>query len=997
MIRLRSIAGFVMLFLFVQSYAQLYFQQEVNYKIDVKLDDMKHEITAFETIEYTNNSPNELTYIYFHLWPNAYKNINTAWAQQMQENGSTAFYFSAEEDKGYIDQLDFRVNNSPVLLIVDPQSIDIGKIILSERLPAGGKITITTPFHVKIANGMFSRMGHEDQQYQITQWYPKPAVYDREGWHQMSYLDQGEFYSEFGSFDVAITVPKNYVVGATGNLQDEEEKQWMDRKAMDGLAYEKFPATDTFPKSDPETKTIHFKQNNVHDFAWFCDKRYNVMKSSIELPHTHHIVNTWALFTNGQGHLWKNATKYVNDALYNYSLWNGDYPYNNCTAVDGALSAGGGMEYPTITVINATSSAFMLDDVIAHEVGHNWFYGILGSNERAHAWMDEGINTFNENRYLNAKYPDAYLMGEKKPQYDFFDLSRYSHKHEGYLLYTYSAAQNTDEPCDQPAEKYTKLNYGGDVYSKTGLLFDYLMAYLGEDIMDKSMQQYFDTWKFKHPQPNDLRKIIEEVSGKDLGWFFDDMLKTTKKLDYKIMSYKLLENGSFDVVLKNTGDIKGPVAICGIREGKLRALVWYDGFAGTQTVGVPPGKYDYFKIDYQERMPEINRNNNIMRTHGLFKKVEPLKLQPFMSLDNPDKTQLFFSPILGMNNYNKFMLGAAVYNITTPEKCFEYIFAPMYGFGNKDIAGYGSMNVNFHPDKLFQAVSIGVNAARFAYAAYPFIMDYSKIAPQVEFIFRNKESRNPIRHILKLRSVNVFVDDYYDDTRFSPAISLRTDRNYTINQLLFTRENKRIINPYSVVLDLQQSKDFVKTSVEAKYEITFKGKEKSLDFRFFAGTFLDNSSVNAGLYRFRTSGWTGYQDYMYDHIFLGRSETSGKLSQQFVERDGGFKTLTFVGQTAQWITALNIKSSIPGLLPIRLYADIGMTADDARLNNTVLYDGGIDLSIVKNVCEIYFPIVLCDDFKKTLDATNVKYGERIRFTLNINLLNPFNMLKNIKI
>ncbi|MCC6690789.1 MAG: M1 family metallopeptidase, partial [Bacteroidia bacterium] len=451
---MKTIAGFGWFIISLQCCAQSYFQQQVNYKIDVKLDDVKHEITAFETIEYINNSPDELNYIYFHLWPNAYKNINTAWAKQMLEDGNTLFYFSKEEDKGYIDQLDFRVNDKPVLLMIDSSNIDIARVILNERLKPGEKITLTTPFHVKIPNGMFSRMGHEGQQYQITQWYPKPAVYDKKGWHPMPYLEQGEFYSEFGTFDVAITVPKNYVVGATGDLQDEEEKKWIDQKANETLARDTFPNTDDFPASDTAIKTLHFKQENVHDFAWFCDKRYNVIRSRVDLPHTHRTVTTWALFTNGQAKLWKKATAYINDALYNYSLWNGDYPYNNCTAVDGALSAGAGMEYPNITVINATSNAFDLDDVITHEVGHNWFYGVLGSNERDHAWMDEGINSYNEYRYIKKKYPNSSVFGERKPKRDFFNINRYSHVYQGYITYLYSAAQNVDEPCDQPAAKY---------------------------------------------------------------------------------------------------------------------------------------------------------------------------------------------------------------------------------------------------------------------------------------------------------------------------------------------------------------------------------------------------------------------------------------------------------------------------------------------------------------------------------------------------------------
>jgi hypothetical protein len=1001
---LKNIFFFFFLCLMFVCSAQDYFQQEVDYKIQVRLDDVRNELFASETIKYTNHSNTELNYIYFHLWPNAYKNTGTAFANQVLENGSSLFYFSKDEDKGYIDQLDFKVDGHPVVFLSDSQAIDICKIILNEPLKPGASILITTPFHVKIPNGMFSRMGHEGQQYQITQWYPKPAVFDKEGWHPIPYLDQGEFYSEFGSFDVAITLPKNYVVGATGDLQEEEEKQWLNERAMRTGMIENFPETDAFPKSDSLTKTLHFKQNKIHDFAWFCDKRYNILKSEVELPHSHRKVMTWVLFTNSQAHLWRNATHYVNDAIDHYSRWLGDYPYDNCTAVDGALSAGGGMEYPNITVIGATADAFSLDDVITHEVGHNWFYGILGSNERRHAWMDEGINSFYEGRYINEKYPNERLLGNKFRK-NWFDLNRYSHHYEYYLAYMLTAAKNDDQPCDAPAAEYTKYNYGADVYCKTGLVFSYLMDYLGEDIMDSAMQTYYETWKFKHPQPGDLRKIMEKVSGKNLSWFFDDLLETTKKLDYKILSSKKMEDGGFEILLKNTGQVTGPLIVCGLKADSSWSCQWYEGFEGEKAIRFAPGNYEKFKIDFFERMPEINRDNNTLRTHGLFKKLEPLRFQPIISLDNPDKTQIFYSPTLGWNSYNGFMLGAAFYNITLPEKRFEYVLDPMYAFGNQDLAGYGSVCLNFYPDRIFQKISIGVNAARFAYSTDPFPLDYTKIAPQIEFTFKNREARSSIKNSLKLRSVSVLMDtDQPELTSGTLNVSgfLHSSNNYTINQVLFTSENSRIINPCRFVLDIQESSTFVKASVEGKYTITYKGKNKGLDLRFFAGTFLYSSTADAGIFKFRTSGWNGSEDYLYDNVFLGRTEPSGVLSQQFVENDGAFKTPMVLGASSNWLTALNLKSSLPWSIPIRLYADFAITAADGRLPspnpNILFYEAGVDLCIAKNIFEIYFPIpgLMSSDMVNNLNLNKVTYAEEIRFTLYLNLLNPFNFIKNYK-
>jgi hypothetical protein len=980
-----------------------YFQQEVNYTIHVKLDDVKHELTGEESMEYINNSPDELTFIYIHLWPNAYKNNYTALARQLVENGETKMFYAPEKDRGYIDQLDFKVDGQPVKLEYDPKHIDIAKIILNTPLRPGAKITITTPFHVKIPIGEFSRLGHIQQQYQITQWYPKPAVYDRNGWNPMPYLDQGEFYSEFGTYDVHITLPKNYVLGATGDLVNgEKELEWLNAKVKATEALTSFDKKDLeFPASDPETKTLHFHQENVHDFAWFADKRYHVLKGEVELPHSKRKVESWVMFTSQYGDRWKKGIKYINDAIFYYSLWNGDYPYNHATAVDGALSAGGGMEYPNITVIGAVQSDMLLETVIMHEVGHNWFYGILGSNERLHPWMDEGLNSFNEHRYIETKYPEATLVGgiadnasgiEKK-----FHLDKYRHKEQYYLTYMLAARRNEDQPIELPSEEYISLNYGGIVYSKTAIAFDYLMAYLGETKMDEAMRLYFDTWKFKHPEPSDLRKILEQVSGKNLGWFFDDMINTTKKLDYKILDFKKAASGAYDITLKNTGDIIGPVAICGIKDGKLKGVVWYDGFDGKQVVGFPPGDYDYFKIDFQNEMPEFNRNNNTMHTHGLFKKLEPISLQFLGSLDDPDKTQLFYTPVVGWNNYNGPMVGLALYNNVIPQKKFEYVLMPMYGIKNNDIAGSGTIMYNMLPKKgPFRQVTLGVRGARYAFEDEP-EMNFNKIAPEFVFDLKKKRARSHISHQLRLRSVNIIKDNNtYIFDPLTTSFTISTEEQYMINNLTWFLKGKHTINPYDAMLDVQQGDNMVKAALAVNQEISYT-KNKTMHFRLFAGAFIDKPDAG-GLndYRFRISGIRGRQDYLYDHIFLGRSESDGTLSKQFADADGAFKVPTSLGQSQEWVAALNFKAALPMIPLVNVFADIGTSGEDGLLNDRMLYDAGVSLVIGKGIFEVYFPLAYSDDIRTNLEVQQMdKFMERARFVLNLNLLNPFEKLRNL--
>jgi hypothetical protein len=980
-----------------------YFQQKVDYNINVELDDDKHELVAFERITYTNNSTKTLHSLYFHLWPNAYKKYNSALGKQQLEDHNTKLYYAPDSILGYIDGLEFKIGEEILQWAYLPENEDICTVSLLDPLRPGETIEITTPFNVKIPKGIFSRLGHMGQSYQITQWYPKPAVYDRDGWHKMPYLDQGEFYSEYGTFDVYITLPQNYVVGSTGDIVNgEKEIDWLNNKVkiteniIDDIDY-----TDmAFPVSSDTTKTIHYHQEKVHDFAWFADKRYHVLKGELELPHSKRKVTTWAMFTNNESDLWKNSIEYLNDATYFYSLWNGDYPYNHVTAVDGALSAGGGMEYPNITVIGESYDDFGLETVIMHEVGHNWFYGILGSNERDHPWMDEGLNSMNENRYIETKYPHKGFSTSDS----ISSSERYKADYE--LSYIINARRNKDQRIEELSANYTPSNYGGIVYSKTAIVFDYLMAYLGEDLYDKCMQRYFNEWKFKHPQPEDLQKIFEEETSKDLNWFFDGIIKTTSKIDYKIASSKKDTSNPENILLKikNKGKVHGPFSISGIKDGKIITTQWYEPIGKKKFVKFKKGDYDNYRIDAELDIPEIKRENNTLKTKGLFKTTEPIKFQLLGISENPDRTQLFFSPIAGWNMNDKGMLGLAFYNAVIPSKKFEYVLAPMYAFNSENVNGYTSAFYHIYPNSLFQEIKIGSNASSFSYLRFNTdqnstgreILEYYKIAPSVNFTFKKKRARQHNTIFLKIENINI----YEEKAIYSNRIYNIELEDYYVNRFTLGVNSTHPINPFSVKAEIQQADQFLKLDFTANYHFAYKKKKTGLDIRFFIGRYLINKDIiiNSN-YNYQLSG---NSDYLYNQIFLHRNATEGILNQQFAITDGGFKNLAIAensdGQTVngnKWLNAINLRSNVLTQY-ISVYVDAGLIGyqtknfkgDEIDGVSNAAYNLGVSLNIVPNIFEIYFPIAM------STELNQLNYGEKIRFTLNINRLNPFKIARD---
>lgn len=974
--------------------AQNYFQQKVDYKIDVTLNDKNNTLSAYEEFVYTNNSSQTLDFIYIHLWPNAYKNNKTALANQLYDMNNMVLQYATDEEMGYIDSLDFKINGETAKWKFDVEHIDIAKLYLNTPLAPGQKMTVSTPFKVKIPTGDISRLGHVGESFQITQWYPKPAVFDKNGWNQMPYLTQGEFYSEYGSFDVSISLPKNYVVGATGDLQTQSEIDFLNQKATE--TQKKFDdnkfrdnkksgsGITPFPDSDSEFKTIRYTQKNVHDFAWFADKRFEVLKGEVELPHSKRKVNTWCMFVEHHANLWENSIEYINDATFYYSKWNGDYPYNNVTAVDGTISAGGGMEYPNVTVIGNTGSKIELEVVIVHEVGHNWFYGQLGSNERDHPWMDEGMNTLNEIRYIETKYPNNENLSKMmRGLADAIHLEHLSHHDMSDMSYNMSAGMGLDQPIELPSADYSSLNYGAIVYAKTGLVFNYVRDYLGDEMFDKCMHAYYEKWEFKHPQPEDMKAIFESVSGKDLSWLFDDIIPTTKQIDYKVTKVKQDENGT-TVTVKNVGQVNSPVRVDAYSLGKYRGSKWVEPSENKKTkIHFDEKTFDQIKLDGNKKMPEVNRNNNQWHKKGLLGKVEPLKFE-FLGGDNEkDFTEVWYSPIAAYNVYDKMMVGVLLHNQTIAKNKFEYTLAPMYSFGRKNVSGFVNLKYNFIPAKNFKMISLGVKGRTFKNALNSFSSEYMIANPYVNFQIGKPKVKKHFKQNLLLQGVHLFektstVSGIQENETFGGFAKYNFDYKHK-RQKFSSQAEMDYVNQINTGISLAN------LTLQAKYTFTYWEKKKeTVELRAFLGANLFTNGGFYSIYGFAPSGQTGNQDYFYENYLIGRNETDGMWAQQRLNNQGGMNTTSPFGVSNTMLFTTNLYVTLPYVPLIGFYSDLGMT--EIGGNMELMYDMGLGIRLLDGNLGVYFPLYESQNLVSAYDS-NIKYGQKIKFVLNLNALN----------
>jgi len=910
-----------------------YWQQQTNYTIDVSLNDKEHTLDGFEKIEYTNNSPDTLKFIWFHLWPNAYKNDKTAFTDQMLENGSTKFYFSGKEDKGYINRLDFKVNNITAGVEDHPQHIDIVKIVLPTPLHPSQKINITTPFHVKLPYN-FSRGGHDGQSYQATQWYPKPAVYDSKGWHPMPYLDQGEFYSDFGTFDVSITVPKNYVVAATGELQNNDEKEWLKSRASfiwepvksktKTIGGQLKTSYQLFPESSTQSKTLQYKQNNIHDFAWFADKRFVVNYDTCHLA-SGKTIDVFTYYTSQLSKHWNNSVKYSKDAVRHYSSLVGEYPYSIVQVVQGPQSFGGGMEYPTITVISPGGDAKSLDNTINHEIGHNWFYGIIASNEREHPWMDEGMNSYYDTKYSTTKYG-------KQPQ-----LER--------LVFESKAVTKTDQPIELSSEKYSEANYGLVAYYKTAEWLRYVESELGTDVFNKAMQEYYRRWQFKHPQPEDFKKTIEESAGKNLDSVFSYLSKTGTLPNQQ-------RTGTKTVLLVN-----------------------------------PKPLADYLKMPTKNLIligPAIGANSYDKIMLGGF--VTNMKLPP-------PNFQFLLAPMYATGSKKLTGLGFA-----------SYSFYPNSAFKSIDVGVSGStFTADQFTDKDGKKTFLGftkiVPGIKFTLKEKNPRSNFNRFIQFKSFLI-NEDG-------LRFFNDTIITPPRPDTTITSRYRTISENR--TLNQLRLVIENNRVLYPYSGELKIEQGKYFARAAFTGKYFFNYqKGGGLDVRLFggkfFYTGSRTITKQFATDRYHLNMTGANGYEDYTYSDYFAGRNKFQGLLSQQIMVRDGGFKVRTDlladkVAKTDDWLIAVNFSTTIPSginplsLLPIKIplkfFVDIGTYAEAWKQKaetDRFVFDAGFHIPILKETINIYIPLfyssVYGDYFKSTI-AKKERFWKKISFSIDI--------------
>ena len=526
---MKRIFPFLINLLIFQIGSAQYWQQAVDYTIDVSLDTETALYGGTQKLVYTNNSPETLHKVFYHLYFNAFK-PGSEMAVRQKSGGDKNTRFKVDLDSLTLDQQGYLkvsglMQDGVLLSPIDSETIL--EVPLHKPILPGESTTFELSFkgHVPDVVRRAGKNSKEGVAFSMAQWYPKMAEYDREGWNADPYTGR-EFHGVWGDFDVKITLNKKFVVAASGYLQNAEDigMGYSDRKK---------------PKSKKGNVTWHFVAPQVHDFTWAADPEY--IHDTYPGPNN----VTLHFFYKNNPEIIENWKKLQPDTVKLMKFYNekvGAYPYKQYSVVQGG---DGGMEYAMLTLITGGRKYGSLFGVTAHELAHSWFQHILATNETKHEWMDEGFTSF-----ISTLAEDQILEKNKD-----FPLER------SYSGYFNLAESGVEMPQSTNANRYShNYAYESTAYSKGAVFLGQLGYIVGKEKLYVILQTYYDEWKFKHPLPNDLRQIAERVSGLQLQWFLTDWTQTTNKIDYAISEVNAVD-GVTKILLKRKELMPMPLEI----------------------------------------------------------------------------------------------------------------------------------------------------------------------------------------------------------------------------------------------------------------------------------------------------------------------------------------------------------------------------------------------------------------------------------------------------
>ena len=894
----------------------------------VSLDNENKTLAVNQEITFYNQSQDTLIKIILNDWNNAYSDKNSLLGKRFSDEFVRNFHIANDEKRGKTEILNvFNDKNETLIYNRLPNQIDLLEIVLAKQLLPNEKTTFTVNYKIKIPEDIFTDYGfNTNGDIILKDCFLAPSRFENHDFIKNSNANIDDIANGLTDYEINLTFPENVKIATDLNIIEKTKNSVL------------------LKGNNRNAINLFFQTNNTFE---------NYSDNGLEIT------------TNlNQKKLDEIEKALIIDKIVNFATQNlGKYPHEKIlvSSVDYGRNPFYGLnQLPNF--LNPFPNNFLYEVKFLKTYLNNYLQTTLHLNPRKDSWIIDGIQVYFMMKYMNEFYPEAKMMGNvaKYKLLKSFNLINLDFNEQYSYFYMLMARKNIDQAIGDDKDSFIKFNEKIAGKYRAGLSLKYLDAYLGNNIVEKSIQEFISFNNQKQSSRTDFETILKKNANKNIDWFFETIIKTRNIIDFKISDYSKTKD-SVTFTIKNRTQTKVPISIYGIKNKEIVFKKWLENIKTDSTFTFEKQNIDKLVLNYENEVPEFNNRNNWKKIDGFFPNNKPLKFVFMKDLEETKYNQILYVPNFGYNLYDGIAIGMRFHNATILNRPFNFDIQPTYASETKSFIGSFSLTANqqFRDSKMYN-IRYGFYGSTSHFAPNA---SYFKLNPVVSFSFREKDFRSNKFSGITLRQILVS----REKTTFLTTID---SEDYSVFDARYGLTDNQITKKISYFNDLQISSKFGKISSSVEYRKLFDNN-RQINLRLYAGGFLYRNTAS----EFFSFALDRPTDYLFDYDYIGRSEQTGIFSQQLIIAEAGFKTKVADSFANQWITALNGSTNIWNW--IEVYGDVAIFKNK-NVDPKLLFDSGIRLNLVPDYFELYFPVYSSNGWD-----ISKNYNEKIRFVVTI--------------
>ena len=905
-----------------------------SYQLEALLESENTTISVNQTLTFLLPETDEKNIVYLYDWSNSFKDTNTPLSKRFADDFDRSFYLSNKNKRGYTKINSISFKGVPLVWQRLENQSDIIKVYLFGNTAEDNSIALKLNYQIKIPDQKFTGFGlNSDGEIKLRNWFIALAPHIHKKWILNSNLNLEDNSHLPANFDISWQYPKEFHLESNLTEVNKEEKNNSNKKHYIGNHQTR--AQFIFSRSNPfKTFEIGPHRTVLTDMI-DKDKEPEIYKTSI-----------------------LKVTEFISDELT-------PYPHDKELILQLDFDKNpfyGFNQLPSF--LKVFSDEFFFEIKFLKTYLNNYLNEKFSIDKRKDHWIIAGLQTYLMIKYVETYYPNQKFIGNLSEikllkNYNFSDLPF----NTGYMFFYETVMRaNFQQTANLSKEKMTKINYKIGIPYKIGVGLRYIEDYVGENVLKNVLKTYIES-----PAEKSLKELLTAVTSQPIDWFFEDYVQKRVPFDFNVKNITKIGD-KFEIQVNEKNNRKAPLKLALLNNDSILSKKWIYLNKKTNTVQLEAKDANYLAINPSIELPEWNKNNNWARLNDRFN-FKPLKIQFLKDIENPKTNQLFITPVVGFNYYDGIMMGLNFKNKKLKSQPFQFDFHPQYGLREKTLVGFfRSSYRKYHENKKKYLTQYSMYGSSFHYNTN---LRYTVFVPSITFFYRSLDLRSNYRQYLNFSMYSVQREN---------EPSIKTSPNYEVLNMTYNVSNKGAINYFSANTSFEMSDQFSKIQSSIDFRKLYpSGRQFAV--RMFLGKFLWNNTGTTDYFDFNLNR---PNDYLFQYSYLGRSETTGFYSQQFVTAEGGFKSKFEESNSNNYMATINV---FMGLWKwVEVYGDLGFLKNKGT-KAVGYFDSGIRLNLLPDYLELYFPVVSSNGW----EISQPNYSSKIRFVLSLRS----NSLKNL--